>query len=99
MIFPYTVHRLNHTSMQREVEVSGQKVMATIPSVEMELVSADGHGTLVIRTFGEEAAHMAEVYAEGFVVEVSLAPAEGQVKPPADEAPAGDAPADEPAAN
>jgi len=55
MRFEFIVHRANHSTISKLVEVNGEKISAPIPSFEVELTSTNPDcGTYIHRFVGAE---------------------------------------------
>ena len=59
----YTCHNVTHSEIAKEGDFGGQKVVAKVPVVEVELTSDDkSHGRQTYRFWGKDAEVAAELF-------------------------------------
>lgn len=63
MITKFKVHGANRVPFSRPVQVDGQTLMASVPCLEVELVTEDvASGSLTLRFFGDKIEEAAAIY-------------------------------------
>lgn len=68
----FLVHRVSFHPLEREVIHEGEEIKAIVNSIEIELVSLEGHGTLALRYIGHMAEEAKKLFTEGHTITWSI---------------------------